>query len=293
MTGTAPLDRTTGSLDTPTIYDLARMAEAVYQHDGSAIYAASIPDIPLRAPETELECLSLVDTGGFGAAIYRAGPVHVITYRGTKNAPHDVQDTAGHIKTPPQFMHAMQFALDAVDKYGLTPETACFCGHSLGGALAKYVAHNLARKGWGAAVAVSFNGPGLTMNMLEKVLVNGLRRLTDGTPAAFGMRAVDRLIREKDLPQKGKTGARILNVNIDGDTVSQIGEAAGITYTLTAPPFVMPTGVEEIPPFDTPYLARANAMRLRLQYLHSIHTLRRLLADDPFGQTSAFDVFLP
>ncbi|WP_299789782.1 hypothetical protein [uncultured Marivita sp.] len=293
MTQSAPTGLPSEPPATPTVYDLARMSEAVYQDDASSIYAASIPEPPIRRPDAALDCIDLVDKDGFGAAIYRDGDVHTITYRGTKNAPHDIHDTTGRLETPPQFVRATQYALDAIDRLGLTPEVTCFTGHSLGGALAKYVAHNLARKGWGAGIVVSFNAPGLTVNMLEKVLVNGILRLSEGTPVALGLRAVDRLIREKDLPQKGQTAARILNVNVQGDTVSQIGDSAGMTYTLIAPPFVLLTDPKLVPPLGNPYVARARAVRLRLQYLHSIHTVRRLLEDDALGRQSALNVFGP
>jgi hypothetical protein len=136
-----------------------------------------------------------------------------------------------------------------------------------------------------AAAALSFNGPGLTFDLLEKAIVYGLYHIAEGTPMGMGLRAVEQLIQEQDLPLDGKTCAKIANVNIKGDKVSQFGDSVGSTYVLTAPEFVLPvdSAVDSSEEREV-YPRRAVYALERERYLHSIHTLRRLLADDPLGR---------
>jgi hypothetical protein len=272
----------------PTVFDLACMAEAVYDNDESQIYAASIPG-PVHAKPDHcdgLNCLTVTDRGAFRGAVYATGSVRTIVYRGTPNSEGDWKTEGSQPERPPQFTRAMQFATDAIQDYGLDPETTCLCGHSLGGALAKYVAHGLARQGWVAAAALSFNGPGLSFDLLEKAVVYGLYHIAEGTPMGLGLQAVERLIQEKDIPIDGKTLAKIANVNVRGDKVSQFGDAVGPTYVLTAPEFVLPANAVSIDPPDRREVYRRRVVYAleRERYLHSIHTLRRLLADDPLGK---------
>lgn len=276
----------------PTVYHLALMAEDVYAHDDSGIYAASFHDpAPAGLPDAaSLKRLADMADKGFAAAVYETDNTATITYRGTETTAAPVPEADASDDVPPQFARALDFAQDAIQQHGLAPDTTFLCGHSLGGALTKYVAHHLARQGWRAAAAVSFNGPGLTVSMLDRVLIAGMSHLTEASPVGDGVRAVHRLIQQVDVPMRNKTDARLVNINLEGDIVSKIGEAAGVTYTLTAPEFVVPPGFQLRHGPPLPEDAGATRLLLREVYLHSMHTLRRVLADDPLGRRQVADL---
>ncbi|MFP7673003.1 Mbeg1-like protein [Marivita sp. S0852] len=276
----------------PTVYQLALMAEDIYTRDDSGIYAASFPDpAPADLPDAAtLNRLSYTSDNGFAAAVYETHDAATITYRGIDASADPIPVDAAPEDVPPQFARAIAFAEAMIKDHHLVPDRTYLCGHSLGGALTKYVAHHLAGQNWLAAAAVSFNGPGLSVSMLDRALVAGMSRLTDDLPVGVGVRAVHRLMQQADVPLRDQTKAHLININLDGDIVSRIGDAAGVTFTLTAPDFVCPAQYSYGGRARLPIHPQARIALLREVYLHSMHTLRRVLADDPLGRAQARDL---
>jgi hypothetical protein len=273
----------------PTVYHLALMAEHIYAQDDSGIYAASFSKpAPSGLPDrSSLKRVSQIRDSAFAAALYETDDGMTIVYRGTETAPGAVPSDESAQSVAPQFAHAVAFAEKAIDTHHLVPANTFFCGHSLGGALANYVAHRFAQGDLIAAAAVSFNGPGLSVSMLDKALVAGMTQLTEDLAIGVGISAVNQILQQDDVPRHNQTHARLINISLDGDIVSKIGDAAGLSFTLTAPEFVVPKDFELRGGLKLPETRRARYVFLREMYLHSIHTLRRVLADDPLGQKQA------
>ena len=136
---------------------------------------------------------------GFACALYRKGetPDHVLAYRGTN--PTEFGDLVADIgiglrRLTPQFVLALSSFGTAAFHAGGDQKIVGVCGHSLGGALAKFVG---ARNG---KLTYSFNGPGIAG-------MGGVTRETD-------------------------TGD-IRNVNARGDAVSKYGARLGRTETVS------------------------------------------------------------
>ena len=267
-----------------TLYHLALMAEDIYPDDKSAIYSASFQtSVPQGLPNSsDLQRIEEKSDDGFAAAVYACGDSAAITFRGTDMSGASVPMQEASEKTP-QFARAVSFAEKAIQTHDLVQDRTYICGHSLGGALTKYVAHHLAQSDWLAAAAVSFNAPGLTVSLLDKALVGGMSRLTEDMPIGVGIRAVYRLMQQVDIPADNQTDARLVNVNLNGDIVSRVGEASGRSYALDAPEFVAPEDFEIRNVAGFPRTEQGRTVVLREVYLHSMHTLRRVLAEAPLG----------
>lgn len=201
-----------------TVSQLATMADLVYESHkdqrGSLPAGITRLDSPLPPSRT-----------GFSGAVYKANGYAAITFRGTdKTSAVDWIHNAGcHSTLATQFSEAFDFAKAAIETHGLRNYQTYICGHSLGGGLTKYVTHNLTQSGFAPLAGVSFNGPGLTAGMYERGLAVRL-----GLVVALLHAATLRT----DAPVAGKTSAKIANVNIVGDLVSQIGDSAGRIHNI-------------------------------------------------------------
>lgn len=270
----------------PTVYELALMAEDVYDDDASGIYAASFPeatppDLPDRG---DLSRVMDVCDGGFAAALYQIGDTLTISYRGTDVSSDAVPSDDTSDDAPPHFARALDFVEDAIDRHRLTPAKTYLCGHSMGGTLAEYVARHLAQNDWLVAAAMSFNAPTLTASLWDRAVMSGMTRLTEGRPVGVGIAVVHEMLQQDDLPQDSQITARLIRVSLDGDLVTMIGDAPGPSFTLTAPDFICPSDFTLNVASGLPENDYARQIVLREVYLHSIHTLRRVLADDPLGR---------
>lgn len=203
-----------------TVSQLATLADIVY----NSHLPANQQGIP--AGVTRLDNATPPSSTGFSGGVYEVGGCVAITFRGTdKTSGMDwAHNAACHSILATQFSEAMQFAQRAIAAYHLGAGSTYICGHSLGGGLTKYVTHNLSQNGFSPLAGVSFNGPGLTSGCFERGLVAAL-----GPGAALLHWALSR----SDVPRSGSS-ARIANVNIVGDIVSQIGNSAGRIHTIPA-----------------------------------------------------------
>lgn len=201
-----------------TVSQLATLADIVYySHEAPA--QQRIP-----AGVTRLDRATPPSSTGFSAGVYQVGGCTAIAFRGTDpTSGMDWIHNAGcHSLLATQFSEALAFAQSAIATYNLSPRSTYVCGHSLGGGLTKYVTHNLSQSGFSALAGVSFNGPGLTSGMYERGLVAVL-----GPGATLLHWALSR----SDTPNS-RSSAKIANVNIVGDLVSQIGNSAGRIHNL-------------------------------------------------------------
>lgn len=203
-----------------TISQLAMLADLVYGSN-------TAQDLP--AGVTRKDSPSATASSGFAGAVYVIGGMNVITFRGTDktDAADWLHNLTCHTTLSAQFDQALRFANNAKANHGLDANSTIICGHSLGGGLTKYVSHNMANTGWSPCAAISFNGPGLTAGAYERGLALSL---------GLGIAAIHSLVSRTDSPSPGNTNAKIANINIVGDQVSEIGITAGRIYRI--PPTV-------------------------------------------------------
>ncbi len=201
-----------------TVSQLATLADIVY----SSHMPLAQQGIPTGV--TRLDRATPPSSTGFSGGVYQVGGCAVITFRGTdKTSAMDWMHNAGcHSLLATQFSEAMLFAQSAIATHHLAAGSTYICGHSLGGGLTKYVTHNLTQSGFSPLGGISFNGPGLTSGAFERGLVTVL-----GPGAMFLHWALSR----SDTPNS-RSSAKIANVNIVGDLVSQIGNSAGRIHNI-------------------------------------------------------------
>ncbi len=203
-----------------TVSQLATMADLVYTS-----HTPQTSGLP--AGITRLDTAKPPSRTGFSGAVYEVNGYNAITFRGTDrtSAVDWIHNAGCHTILATQFSEALAFAKASIVNLGLAANRTYVCGHSLGGGLTKYVTHNLpqAHSGYTPLAGVSFNGPGLTAGMYEQGLAVRL-----GLVVALLHAATLR----NDAPAPGSTSAKIANVNIVGDVVSQIGNSAGRIHTI-------------------------------------------------------------
>jgi len=194
----------------PTVLDIAKIANDAYNNQAQ-----------LTGALTRTGQSSSSSKWGFFGTQYNAGGTWVIAFAGT-NDPFDAMADIGlYSALQTQFEKAARFAVQAISKPGVAPERIITTGHSLGGALAKWVSLTFQRQGTPVAACYSFNGPNLRQGWITKGLYAAIPIL--------GMTT------RRKLPRQAGAGGKIVNIRLQNDVVSKIGNPMGTTHTLPSP----------------------------------------------------------
>ena len=208
-----------------TLLELAKLSEAVY-------------DVPPKAVDGwTLGAYRLGRSGGLWedlqAAIYtKAGGGTVVAFRGTNLSLSAILGTAQDLYADLTLgvgsnINAYNAAATFMEKVGHRPEVIV-CGHSLGGAVAQIIGNR-----WRLRIA-TFNAPG--------VGVLSSRNILDSNPDMFALRTVGMVGSAIEHPWQavsdmGSAFHRMqgINLRLDGDVVSKIGEHYGKLLTIPGP----------------------------------------------------------
>ena len=208
-----------------SLLELAKLSEAVY-------------DVPPKAVDGwTLGAYRLGRSGGLWedlqAAIYnKAGGGTVVAFRGTNLSMSAILGTAQDLDADVTLgaganINAYNAAAKFMEKVANRPEVIV-TGHSLGGAVAQIIGNR-----WRLRIA-TFNAPG--------VGVLSSRNIGEANPIMFGVRTLGMVGSEVEHPWQavsdmGSAFHRMKGVNLrlDGDIVSKIGEHYGKLLTIAGP----------------------------------------------------------